>query len=64
MIHCYTKSSFDKDCPPENSYITDNIDNVLSCIKDLLNNHNSGISNIVIENDEFTINCCNPLDLD
>lgn len=44
MIHYYTKSSFDKDYPPENSYVTDNIDNVLNCIKDLLNNHNSGIS--------------------
>lgn len=38
---------------PVNSYKTNKLERVLKELKDLFNNHDSGITKIVIENDEF-----------
>lgn len=52
QIHLYEKGEEF----PVNSYETEDIDNVMATLRDLLNNHNSGISKIVIENNEFGCN--------
>lgn len=59
-IHLYDTKGFlaDTQFPkfPVNSYETSNIDTVLDELRDLLNNHDSGISKILIENSEFDTN--------
>jgi hypothetical protein len=47
---------------PVNSYRSNDIDTIVETIRDLLNNHNSGINRILIENDEFgdVMPVCNP----
>lgn len=56
QIHLYEKGDFTFPNFPVNSYETEDIDNVIATLRDLLNNHNSGISKIVIENNEFGCN--------
>lgn len=61
QIHLYGKGEMlkDKTFPefPSNSYKTNNINTLLETLKDLFNNHNSGISKVLIENDEFGWEC-------
>lgn len=47
---------------PVNSYRSNDIETIVETIRDLLNNHDSGISRILIENDEFgdVMPICNP----
>ena len=47
-IHCFEPT--DIEGLPSNTYETDNIYSALNCIKELLENKNSLISRIVIEN--------------
>ena len=53
LIHLYEKGDWTFPEFPVNTYEASNIDSVLTCIKDLLENHQSGISKVLIENDEF-----------
>ena len=61
QIHLFEKGSLLREGSfpefPCNSYKTDNVDALLETIKDLLNNHHSGIGKILIENDEFGWDC-------
>ncbi len=56
QIHLYEKGDFTFPKFPVNSYETEDIDNVMAALRNLFNNHDSGISKIVIENDEFGCN--------
>lgn len=47
-IHCFEPTSIEDF--PSNTYETDNIHSALDCIKKILENKNSGISRILIEN--------------
>lgn len=47
-IHCFEPTGIEGF--PSNTYETDNIYSALNCIKELLENKNSGISRILIEN--------------
>lgn len=42
---------------PSNSYETNDVNILFETIKDILDNHNSGIGKILIENDEFGWDC-------
>lgn len=53
QLHLYEKGDFTFPGFPVNSYKGVNKEDVLKAIEVLLDNHDSGISKIVIENDEF-----------
>ena len=53
QLHLYEKGDFTFPRFPVNSYKGVNKEDVLKAIEILLDNHDSGISKIVIENDEF-----------
>lgn len=53
LIHLYEKGDCKFPKFPSNTYEAGSIDSVITCIKELLDNHNSGISKVLIENDEF-----------
>lgn len=53
QIHLYEKGDFTFPKFPVNSYRGGNKDDLLKAIETILDNHDSGISKIVIENDEF-----------
>ena len=53
QLHLYEKGDFTFPKFPVNSYRGGNKDDVLKAIEAILDNHDSGISKIVIENDEF-----------
>ena len=59
-IHLYDTHGFlaDNQFPkfPVNSYETSSVDVMFEALRDLLNNHDSGISKILIENSEFDPN--------
>lgn len=57
QIHMYDNSVIGFPKFPCNSYSTDSVDKVVETIKSLLTNHKSGVSKILIENDEFGWNC-------
>ena len=70
-IHCFEPTSIEGF--PSNTYVTNNVNSALDCIKDILENKNSGISRILIENpgsDDHVwdcygrINAMSPMDLD
>ena len=53
LIHLYEKGDWKFPKFPANTYEAGSIDSVLTCIKELLENHQSGISKVLIENAEF-----------
>ena len=53
-IHCFEPTGIEGF--PSNTYETDSIHSALDCIKDILENKNSGISRIVVKNPS----CDNP----
>ena len=65
-IHCFTEDTCEKYglLFPENTYQTESLNKVNDTIKTVFNSDKSGISKIVIEKDNFTVNTQNPRELD
>ena len=55
-IHCFEPTGIEGF--PSNTYEADNIYSALDCLKGILENKNSGISRIVIENPSFGDSRC------
>lgn len=53
QLHLYEKGDFTFPKFPVNSYKGGSKEDIMSALESILNNHDSGISKIVIENDEF-----------
>lgn len=54
-IHLYGNQDYQFPDYPVNTYITENQDILLETLKYLFENHDSGITRVVIENDEFPL---------
>lgn len=65
-IHCFTKDNCEKYglLFPENTYQTSSLDKIYETIKNVFDTDKSGISKIVIEKDNFSVNTQNPRELD
>lgn len=55
-IHCFEPTSIEGF--PSNTYETNSIYSALDCIKEILENKNSGISRIIIENPSNDYHVC------
>lgn len=53
-IHCYEDSRYFPEFPA-NSYCSENVEDAVSTLSDLLSNNISGISKILIEDDKFGV---------
>lgn len=65
-VHCFTESNYKKFGLefPENTYEIKNMDKVATTIKNVLATNKSGISKVVIEKDNFSVNAQSPINVE